>query len=158
MSFDTEFDYSAAQSWLTARIASQQVIADGLGTEITDLQATTGYSSLVTPQVDQLNARKDRYDADIAKLNEVDGEITALTGLDAGDKTQIYDFWVLVQEPKESFMTRLLFNHAAILADTDFTALLADVTNDADQKKMIGELVCQKFPIDVRSTVIISRI
>ncbi len=158
MSFDTDFDYSGAQSWLTNRIASQQALSDDLAAQIADLEITVGYDDLISTRIAALQAQKTRYDDNVTKLTEVSDEITALTGIPAEDKAKLHEFWTLVEEDKRSYMARILFNHTSMLANANFNALLADSANSVGQKQAVGSIICQNCNIDVRTTVILSRI
>lgn len=158
MSFDTDFDYTNALTFLDSCITNFNALSAATQTQIDDWAAVTGYSSIASDATTELTAQKANYDAKSAEFQVVKDEITAVTGLSAGDKTTLYDFRAITGEAKSSWMRRMMFNHASILADSDLIALLADATNTSDQKKMVGERICERYLIDSRTHIILSKL
>jgi len=150
MSF-SDFDYSSAVTAIAADLLSVQAQKDGVDAEIVCCSGATGYAELLAPKAASLAYQQSRLAQQLVDLAAADAAITATNALSEGDKASLYAFYELSGESKSNFMIKLMFNHAAMLADSDLVALLADSTNDAPTKAMVGYLIANKFSPDSNS-------
>jgi hypothetical protein len=150
MSF-ADFDYSSTVTAIAADIVTVQTQKDAVDAEIACCSGATGYVDLLAPKSATLVAQQNRLAQQLVDLTAADAAITATNALSAGNKSDLYAFYLLSGESKSNYMIKLMFNHSAMLDDADMIALLADVTNDAPTKAMIGSLVSAKFSPDSSS-------
>ena len=145
MSFDADFHYSTAVTAIAADLVTVQAAKDALDASIICLIGTIGYSALTGPQIATLSDQQTNLAKQLVDLAAADAAITATGALTPEDKTSLYTFYGLCGESKSNFMLKLMFNHAAILADADFIALLADGVNPQYAKEMVAKIIFAKF-------------
>ena len=145
MSFDTEFDYTAGETYLDDRITNFNARIATLDAEITALQAITGYDDMTDPEEATKTRRKDLYVSYVADLQAARDEIDAIQALSVGNKTTLYNMYVAIGENKQFWMARMMFNYAGLVADGQ--PVLDDEALDAGQITLLGSLICQKYSI-----------
>ena len=74
-----------------------------------------------------------------------------MLALSSPEKTKLYDFYLLVGYDRQSFMCKVLYNHATMLSNADITTLLADLTNDLPTKKMVAGLINSTISVNLEN-------
>lgn len=149
MSFDSTFLFSAAFPEITNNISRLQTRLDEVNAKIACLGGIVGYASIVPTETTIWTDQKTYFENQITSLNEI---LTALhfnTGLSAGDKTKLYDFYLLCDISPSQYTLKLLCNAAAMIVDSDISDIVADTTNDMDAKQMIAHCIINRYPINL---------
>lgn len=149
MSFTAEFDYTNHTALCDERIAAYTGIINAANAKIAELNNVVGYADFVAKQLQQQQSTKTMAEGFILKLNQLKAEIAVVEALSVGNKQTLYDFYVASGDRRDSYGLRVLFNHAAIIAEA--TVLLADNALSPDMKMSIGMDICHKYPIDSRA-------
>ena len=155
MSFDSEFDYTAAAAAMDTKVTEQNAAIAAIDAKIAEVQALpAAYDTEKTAREAALNNQKDTETLVRDNAQSVKDEITALGALSAGDKLTLYNFWVLAGEAKRTWMQRMMYNRSGTLI-ADCAALLADTDLDTQAKQQLAaELTCGKHPLHRNSYMV----
>jgi hypothetical protein len=145
--FDSEFDYAAVVTGLTAQRVTAQAEVTRIAAEIATLEAAAAYSSITTQKVASLNSMKTSWESNVANIDAVLAEIAVVQALTAEQKADLYYFYTIVLPRKADFMARTLFNHVAALADGNIAALRADTTTASESKTAVAKIIYETYSI-----------
>ena len=98
------------------------------------------------------------YISDRNQNSTLKGHLEFVTNLDAGDKTTLLTLYNnAILEPKRKWMMRMPVNvEGDLLADAG--NINSDGTLTTHEKEMLGEIICQKYPIKHTVRVILPKI
>ena len=146
MSFDTTFDFTSYDTALTAGNTADQASIATIQADLFLLGGASGYSSVTTNRIAQLNAEVTRLNGNITKRAEVNTQIQSIRTITESQKAGLYNFFTLCGDNASNFMVRLLFNFEDMLQDQNVILLASDKVSTLDQKNAVAKLIYQQFP------------
>lgn len=149
--FDTDFDYTDMSSLIVTTISTINTTIAANDTMIADLQAVNDYENVeeeITRQIQSYQQANAQLVRERDGLIAMQPKITAVEGLNAGDKTMLHTFWGLVGETDVRFMTRMITHHAAMLVNQDIIDINAESSHNASVKTCIACNICKLYPMD----------
>lgn len=144
MSFDTEFNFANAVTFVDSCIAKENGRLTAFNAEITSLSGLTvplavNRVNLLNRLIDQTNTRKTEWES-------LKTKITDLSNVSADDKLAIYDLWLLAQamgDNKDRYMAKIVSKPVELANYAKSFVYNNDLTTE--QKNTLTSLACQQI-------------
>ena len=157
MSFDTEFDFTAALSKLSSDIVELQNEITNIDAQIALYDNAPDYTSVTQEKRNELLSLKDQHNNNIQKTQDVINEINALLAETQENKDTLYYFYTVVEDFKNEYMSKMLFNYQTALADPTIQQLLLDTTTVSESKTAVAKIIYSDYRLNEEySRIIIS--
>lgn len=134
MSFDTTFDYTAAIAVIDGLIATNvaQIASNNAKLAcISNLQAAYDASLNICCNIDSYNNHNTRLSVQNDYYTELKADMQALSSLDSGVKTTLYNFYIAFPTNKSMLMSKLVYNANQMAIDC--ATILADTISNDDK-------------------------
>lgn len=148
MSFSETFDYSSSQTRISNVQSQIQSQLDECNASLALFQTVTGYSDIVSTQIQTLNIQKTQFESRRNILQSTQDEITNLLNSSDADKSLLYQNFLVLNCDKIDYMRRMLFNFETGLQDPVLLELLADTTNTPEAKTAVAQVLYSKYQLD----------